>query len=85
MPEWERKGAAEIMARFYDEIWVYGLEAFYRPLDGLSLSSRLCRNIAYTGYLRREVPQTSAFSRPPKITRQPFILVTAGGGGTART
>lgn len=81
VPEWDRKGSAEILERFYDEIWIYGLEAIYRPMQALPLSGRLGRNVAYTGYLRREVPTRSALSRPPKMTREPFILVTAGGGG----
>jgi predicted glycosyltransferase len=37
--------------------------------------------ITYTGYLRRDVPPTPSLTRYPKITKQPFILVTTGGGG----
>ena len=81
VPEWERKGATEALARFYDEIWVYGLEEVYRPLARLALPARLARRTTYTGYLRREVPQHSSLTRPPKITRRPFVLVTTGGGG----
>ncbi|NNM74894.1 glycosyltransferase [Enterovirga aerilata] len=81
VPEWERKGATEILARFYDEIWVYGLPEVYRPLDCLDLPARLERRTTYTGYLRREMPTTSSLTYHPKITRQPFILVTTGGGG----
>ena len=79
--EWERKGAVATLAQAYDEIWVYGLERIYRPLDSLGLDGSTLRRITYTGYLRREVPQASALTRYPKITRQPFILVTTGGGG----
>lgn len=81
VPEWERKGATEILGRFYDEIWVYGLPEVYRPMAALSLPSRLARRTTYTGYLRREVPKASSLTYHPKITRQPFILVTTGGGG----
>lgn len=81
VPEWERKGATAALARFYDEIWVYGLEEVYRPLARLDLPARLARRTTYTGYLRREVPQHSSLTRPPKITRRPFVLVTTGGGG----
>jgi predicted glycosyltransferase len=41
----------------------------------------MLRRVSYTGYLRRELPQASALTRYPKLTRQPFILVTTGGGG----
>ncbi|HEX2136486.1 MAG TPA: glycosyltransferase [Microvirga sp.] len=78
--EWERKGAREALER-YDEIWVYGLKDIYRPLAALNLGPEAERKITYTGYLRREVPRSPSVGRYPKITRQPFILVTTGGGG----
>ena len=81
VPEWERKGATEILARHYDEIWVYGLPDVYRPLEALGLPAHLDRRTTYTGYIRRELPQASALTRYPRLTRQPFILVTTGGGG----
>ncbi|QFU15951.1 glycosyltransferase family protein [Microvirga thermotolerans] len=81
VPEWERKGAKDVLVRSYDEIWVYGLEDVYRPLDALALPAAVERRITYTGYLRREVPPTPSLTRYPKITKQPFILVTTGGGG----
>jgi len=80
VPEWERKGAKDAL-RHYDEIWVYGLKRFYQPLAALGLSAEIERRTVYTGYLRREAPQAPPLSRYPKITKQPFILVTAGGGG----
>ncbi len=81
VPEWERKGASDALERYYDEIWVYGLEDVYRPLAALNLSAQAQRRVTYTGYIRREIPAGPAQSRHPKITRQPFILVTTGGGG----
>jgi len=81
VPEWDRKGAREALIRYYGEIWVYGLEDVYRPLAALGLPPEVERRITYTGYLRREVPSTSSLTRYPKITKQPFVLVTAGGGG----
>jgi predicted glycosyltransferase len=80
VPEWERKGAKDALAR-YDEIWVYGLKAVYEPLAALDLPPEARGRITYTGYLRRDVPKEPALVRHPKITKQPFILVTTGGGG----
>ena len=80
-PEWERKGATEALARYYDEVWVYGLSEIYRPLDALDLPARIEGSTVYTGYLRREVPSEPTLSRYPALTRQSFILVTTGGGG----
>lgn len=81
VPEWERKGAREALIRYYDEIWVYGLRDVYRPLNALDLPGEVDQRITYTGYLRREVPPTPSLTKYPKITKQPFILVTTGGGG----
>jgi predicted glycosyltransferase len=79
--EWERKGASEALIHYYDEIWVYGLKDFYQPLAALDLQPEVEQRITYTGYLRREAPQGPTVARYPKITKQPFILVTTGGGG----
>jgi predicted glycosyltransferase len=81
VPEWERKGAVDALTRYYDEIWVYGLREVYEPLAALNLDAAVEKRITYTGYLRRDLPQESSLARYPKITRQPFILVTTGGGG----
>ncbi len=81
VPEWERKGAKEALARYYDEVWVYGLKDVYQPLKALDLPPEVEKRITYTGYLRRDVPPTQSLTRYPKITKQPFILVTTGGGG----
>lgn len=81
VPEWERKGAKEALSRYYDEIWVYGLKDVYQPLKALDLPASVHGRITYTGYLRREVPPTPSLTKYPKITKQPFILVTTGGGG----
>lgn len=81
VPEWERKGAKEALIRYYDEVWVYGLKDVYQPLAALDLPQAVEERITYTGYLRREVPPTPSLTRYPKITKQPFILVTTGGGG----
>jgi predicted glycosyltransferase len=80
-PEWERKGALEALAAFYDEIWVYGLKEFYEPLACLPLSPEVENRILYTGYLRRGLPREAGLTNYPKITRGPFVLVTTGGGG----
>lgn len=79
--EWERKDAADALIRYYDDIWVYGLKDVYQPLAALGLPPEVQARITYTGYLRREVPQTPSLTRYPKITKRPFVLVTTGGGG----
>ena len=77
--EWERKRVAPALAHFYDEIWVYGLEAFADPLQGLRFPPEVRRKLVYTGYLRRNVP-SPAEAPPLRTGGRPYVLVTVGGG-----
>ncbi|AZO81686.1 hypothetical protein B5U98_10490 [Bosea sp. Tri-39] len=79
--EWRQSGALDVLANTYDDIWVYGLESIYRPLDGLPNQPLFADKIRYTGYLKRAVPSPMPPNRHPRITKGPFILVTPGGGG----
>jgi predicted glycosyltransferase len=81
VPEWERKGSVDALITYYDDIWVYGLQEIYEPLAGLPLPPEVVRRIAYTGYLKRELPQRHSLNGYPKLTQGPFVLVTTGGGG----
>jgi predicted glycosyltransferase len=77
--EWGRNDTLRYIKRFYDDIWIYGPEGFWNPLQGLSLPKGLEKRFTYTGFLRREVPlraQPLEAALPEK-----YILVTAGGGG----
>lgn len=78
--EWHDKGAIRVMTDHYDDVLVYGPEEFYRPLDGIPLPAEMRSRIVYTGYLRRSVPGGIASMRYPRSTKEPFILVTTGGG-----
>jgi len=76
--EWERKGTVDSMARFYNEIWVYGLQSVYDPTEGLTLPDDVRARMIWTGYLRREA---IARAEPPEKS---YILVTPGGGGDGK-
>ncbi len=73
--EWERKDAVTAMARFYSEIWVYGLRSIYNPLQGVDYPPAVDDRMHWTGYLRRD----SAGQEPRD--EEPYILITPGGGG----
>lgn len=73
--EWDRKGALSAAQQFYDEIWVYGPKSVYDPTDGLDLSPETRARLRWTGYLRRDIVDTTDHPE------QPYILVTPGGGG----
>lgn len=79
--EWRQSGALDALATIYDDLFVYGLESIYRPLDGLPNQALFADKILYTGYLKRAVPTLVPPTNYPKITKGPFVLVTPGGGG----
>lgn len=73
--EWARKGAVQVAERYYDELWVYGLQSMYDPTAALPFSQGLRDRMVFTGYLRRDLVDLGP---SPK---DPYILVTPGGGG----
>ena len=78
--EWERKQVAPVLENLYHDIWVYGLGEMGSPIDGLDLDEAVLQKISYTGYLDREVPNDRNWVAPIDID-EPYLLVTAGGGG----
>lgn len=76
--EWERKQALQAIKAYYDEIWVYGVAAFYNPLSGLDLDEAIKRRIHYSGYL---ASPSAAIEKKSCTGQNDFILVTTGGGG----
>lgn len=78
--EWRQNGSLDALSA-YDDIFVYGLESIYRPLEGLPNQQLIDDKIRYTGYLKRAVPSPVPPNKHPRIAKGPFILVTPGGGG----
>lgn len=77
--EWKRKNALPALEQLYDQIWVYGLEGFADPLEGVACPAAVRQKMVYTGYLRRAVPQLTEAPDAP-VGREPYVLVTVGGG-----
>ena len=78
--EWARKKVLPVLDSLYHDIWIYGLREMGSPVEGLDLSPATLAKIAYTGYLGREIPSGRNWVAPLDLD-DPFILVTAGGGG----
>ncbi|MDD9857470.1 MAG: glycosyltransferase [Gammaproteobacteria bacterium] len=74
--EWQRKSACPAVRDLYDEVWIYGREAFYHPLRGLDLGAGVEQKTIFTGYLKR--PSAGALDAPH--IGKPYILVSPGGG-----
>ena len=79
--EWERKKVLPALQDIYDEVWVYGVKDICDPFDGLDIPSSVRMKTRYTGYLRRHAPRQPLSNAQVPFGDEPFILVTAGGGG----
>lgn len=78
--EWESRQMMPAIADLYDEIWVYGFPSLWNPLTDIEAPTSVTDKLEYTGYLRRALPQS--VKRAPAVEmEEPYILVTAGGGG----
>jgi predicted glycosyltransferase len=77
--EWARNDTVKQIERYYDDIWIYGPEGFWNPLQGLALPKGLKKRFTYTGFLRRDLPVRSS-TRELALPER-YVLVTAGGGG----
>lgn len=81
LPEWKRKKAMPALDKFYDDIWVYGLESICDPLAGMPVPDSIRAKMRYTGYLHRAVPSGEIEHVAVPFGGRPFLLVTPGGGG----
>jgi len=80
--EWRRKNVTPALRDLYDQIWVYGLPQICNPLEEIALPDSVHRKTVYTGYLRRDTDgQTRVAPGDPPMLDQPYLLITAGGGG----
>lgn len=78
--EWDARNMVPVLEDLYDEIWVYGMSQIWDPLADMDVPPSVRRKMIYTGYLRRDVPKASTVS-PVVHMDEPYVLVTAGGGG----
>ncbi len=76
--EWAKSNALQQIGNLYDDIWVYGTEKFWDPLQGLEVTDALREKMTWLGFLRRAQAATQVTMNRPK---QPYLLVTGGGGG----
>jgi len=78
--EWKSRNLLPVLEDIYDEIWVYGHDGFWDPLAEMDVPASVREKMIYTGYLRRTVPKVTKL--PPAVDLEnPYLLVTAGGGG----
>lgn len=79
--EWQRKNVYPALNDLYDEIWIYGLPEIFDPLSELPDMQHLAEKMTFTGYLRRQLPQAPPDAAESELPKEPYLLVTTGGGG----
>ena len=64
----------DLIDRYYDEVWVYGVEEVFDHLREYAYPSHIAAKTHYCGYLRRPTQLPKARKATPRV------LVTTGGG-----
>jgi len=85
--EWLRSGYHEAIARYYDQIWVYGDPQVYDLSRECNFPASTARKIRYVGYLDRRRPRTCEHSHDQMEMSLPdrFALCMSGGGQDGTT
>ncbi len=76
--EWKRNDVMAKIARYYDQIWVYGPPSFHDPLAGLEVPQAVRDRMEFVGFLHRNSRKNALSQNKPDGD---YILVTTGGGG----
>lgn len=83
--DWRKKRVYHYLASLYDEIWVYGDEDIYNPINQYRIPFDIQDKVKFTGYISRDFIDAATAGKIRKQFRifddETFILVTTGGGG----
>ena len=83
--DWQERNIYGCLDRLYDEIWVYGNQNIYDPIEMYDIPAKIHGKIQFTGYIprKRHNPETRARIRKRYriLEDDHFVLVTTGGGG----
>jgi predicted glycosyltransferase len=80
--DWSEKGVYRVMEKYYSEIWVYGHQELYDPVQEYDIPPNVASKMIFTGYIPRKVWSGSRLTQNrPKSKGSKLVVVTAGGGG----
>jgi len=83
--DWTEKGVYGLLETLYSEIWIYGIQAFYDPIEEYAIQDELVGKMQFTGYIPRKVSDDKVVRQIKKEHRlnknDKLVLVTIGGGG----
>ena len=82
---WRRESIYEVLARYYDEILIYGSESLFDTASQYALNTEFLGKIRYCGYVCSGEPYKSREEMRGElgIEKEKLVVVTAGGGGDA--
>ncbi len=82
---WKKKGIYEVLDTLYDEIWVYGIQDLYDPIEEYDIPASVSRKMYFTGYIPRKVTSRDEIRKERRrhciAQNEPLVVVTTGGGG----
>ena len=73
--QWNRDGVAEVLARCFDEVWVYGMQDVFDAVAKYRLPHDVAEKTRYMGYIAR-TPDEAYLNRKASDR----VVVTVGGG-----
>jgi len=83
--DWHEKQVYGYLQNLYSEIWIYGIQDFYDPIEQYEISDDISRKIHFTGYIPRKIPGKDAVKKVRKElglqAMDRLVVVTTGGGG----
>ncbi len=83
--DWREKKVYDHLEKLYSEIWIYGIQDFYDPIEEYAISDAISRKIHFTGYIPRKIPGKDAVNKIKKElglkSPEKLVVVTTGGGG----
>ena len=83
--DWTEKRVYQHLENLYSEIWIYGIQEFYDPIQEYEISDAISRKMHFTGYIPRKIPGKDAVRHIKKElglkNGERLVVVTTGGGG----
>ena len=83
--DWAKKNVYQNLDALYSEIWIYGNQDFYDPIQEYAIPEPVKQKMLFTGYIPRQKPSRKAARRIREDLGvgpdEKLVVLTTGGGG----
>ena len=83
--DWAKKKVYRNLDELYSEIWIYGNQDFYDPVQEYAIPEPVKQKMFFTGYIPRAKPSRRAAARIREDLgvgpEEKLVVLTTGGGG----